>query len=203
MRICRFAYEIICDFSALSLVVLLLLAGCGPTRCKSGAVQITSEPRRPELAYYETVNRIGPPQDPQLLYLLMAHHSNSNAQATGVEFFSARLKEFGPLLTDVQKALYLSAIGLLRAQNASNVSLIHRIGQGHDIDAGSGKATFRRQDFCCQLDCRCSGSRAPQLLWPAAGGTRGAYLVYRECRQGAAGWLDAGSVLPSGQAGGR
>ena len=119
-------------FSALSLVVLLLLAGCGRTRSKSGAVQIPSEPRRPELAYYETVNRIGPPQDPQLLYLLMAQYSNSKAQATGVEFFSARLKEFGPLLTDVQKALYLSAIGLLRAQNASNVSLIHRIGYVKD-----------------------------------------------------------------------
>jgi glyoxylase-like metal-dependent hydrolase (beta-lactamase superfamily II) len=113
--------------SALSLVVLLLLAGCGPTRSKSGAVTVASEPRRPELTYYETVNRIGPPQDPQLLFLLMAQYSNSNAQAAGVEFFSARLKEFGPRLTDAQKALYLSAIALLRAQNASNVSLIHRI----------------------------------------------------------------------------
>src|SRR5262249_15161292 len=40
----------------------------------------------------------------------------------------ARLKEFGPKLTDVQKSLYLSIIGLLRAQHASSVPLIHRIG---------------------------------------------------------------------------
>jgi len=43
-------------------------------------------------------------------------------------FFSARLQEFGPRLTDAQEALYLSAIGLLRAQHASSVSLLHRAG---------------------------------------------------------------------------
>jgi glyoxylase-like metal-dependent hydrolase (beta-lactamase superfamily II) len=45
-----------------------------------------------------------------------------------VEFFSARLKEFDSRLTPVEKALYLSAIGLLRAQHASSISLLHRIG---------------------------------------------------------------------------
>jgi glyoxylase-like metal-dependent hydrolase (beta-lactamase superfamily II) len=57
----------------------------------------------------------------------MAQYSNANLQDEGAEFFSARLKEFGPRLTDAQKALYLSAIGLLRAQHASSISLLHRV----------------------------------------------------------------------------
>ena len=82
---------------------------------------------RPELEYLKAVNSVAPPRDPQLLFLLMAEYSNANRQGEGADFFSARLKEFGPRLTDAQKALYLSAIGLLRAQHASQVSLLHRI----------------------------------------------------------------------------
>jgi metallo-beta-lactamase superfamily protein len=83
---------------------------------------------RPELEYLKAINRVAPPRDPQLLFLLMGQYSNANLQADGAEFFSARLKEFEPRLTDAQKALYLSAIGLLRAQHASSVSLLHRVG---------------------------------------------------------------------------
>src|SRR6266852_9671669 len=66
---------------------------------------------RPDLEYLKAVNTAAPPRDPQLLFLLMAQYSNANLQDEGAEFFSARLKEFGPRLTDAQKALYLSAIG--------------------------------------------------------------------------------------------
>src|SRR5216683_2798746 len=90
---------------------------------------------RPELEYLKSINRVAPPREPQLLFLLMAEYSNSNRQGEGAEFFSARLKEFGPRLTDAQKALYLSAIGLLRAQHASSVSLLHRIGYVKDTMA--------------------------------------------------------------------
>src|SRR5258708_24059822 len=83
---------------------------------------------RPELEYLKAVNSVGPPRDPQLMFLLMAEYSNTNLQDEGAEFLSARLKEFGPRLTDPQKALYLSAMGLLRAQHASSVSLLHRVG---------------------------------------------------------------------------
>jgi glyoxylase-like metal-dependent hydrolase (beta-lactamase superfamily II) len=65
----------------------------------------------------------------------MAQYSNANLQVEGAEFFSARLKEFGPRLTDAQKALYLSAIGLLRAQHASSISLLHRVGYVKDTMA--------------------------------------------------------------------
>jgi glyoxylase-like metal-dependent hydrolase (beta-lactamase superfamily II) len=90
---------------------------------------------RPELEYLKAGNSVAPPLDPQLLFLLMAQYSNANLQGEGAEFFSARLKEFSPRLTDVQKALYLSAIGLLRAQHASSVSLLHRIGYVRDTIA--------------------------------------------------------------------
>src|SRR5215467_15776864 len=85
-----------------------------------------------EIEYLKTVNRAGPPQDPQLLFLLMGAFANANQQAEGAEFLSARLNEFAPRLTDAQKALYMSAIGLLRAQNASSISLFGRIGYVKD-----------------------------------------------------------------------
>src|SRR6516162_4379417 len=83
---------------------------------------------RPNLEYWKAVNMEGPPQDPQFLFLLMGEYANANMSAEGAEFFSARLKEFEPRLSDAQKALYLSAIGLLRAQHAHDVPLLHRIG---------------------------------------------------------------------------
>jgi glyoxylase-like metal-dependent hydrolase (beta-lactamase superfamily II) len=88
----------------------------------------SSASHHPDLDYLKAVNSVAPPRDPELLFLLMAGYSNANLQGEGVEFFSARLKEFDPRLTAAQKALYLSAIGLLRAQHASSVSLLHRIG---------------------------------------------------------------------------
>src|SRR5215471_13926488 len=90
-----------------------------------------SERSRPELEYLEVVNA-RPPKDPQLLFLLMAGYANANLQERGVEFLSARLNEFDQQLSDVQRSLYLSAIGLLRAQHASSVSLLHRIGYVND-----------------------------------------------------------------------
>src|ERR1700738_3640820 len=97
--------------SAVLLVLGILLVNLGvkPT----GA-----SPHRPELEYLKAVNSVAPPADSQLLFLLMGQYSNSNLQGEGAAFFSARLKEFGPRLTDAQRSFYLSAIGLLRAQHA-------------------------------------------------------------------------------------
>jgi glyoxylase-like metal-dependent hydrolase (beta-lactamase superfamily II) len=89
----------------------------------------------PELDYLKAVNSAGPPQDPQLLFLLMGAFANANQPAEGAEFLSARLNEFAPRLSDAQKALYLSAIGLLRAQHASSVSVFRRIGNVKDTIA--------------------------------------------------------------------
>src|SRR5690242_20490273 len=111
------------------LVLLMFLASVlgTPTRPGPGN-HVEAGSVRPELEYLKAVNSVAPPRDPQLLFLLMAEYSNANLQDEGAEFFSARMKEFSPRLTDAQKALYLSAIGLLRAQHASSVSLLHRIG---------------------------------------------------------------------------
>lgn len=87
----------------------------------------SSASRPPELEYLKAVNSVAPPHDPQLLFLLMAQYSNANLQGEGADFFSARLLEFEPRLTNAQKALYLGAIGLLRARHASSVPLLHRI----------------------------------------------------------------------------
>ncbi len=89
----------------------------------------------PDLEYLKAVNRVAPPKDPQLIFLLMAQYSNLNLQGEGAEFLSARFKEFGSRLADPQKALYLSAIALLRAQHASSVSLLHRMGYVNDTMA--------------------------------------------------------------------
>jgi glyoxylase-like metal-dependent hydrolase (beta-lactamase superfamily II) len=118
---------------------LVLMLGAGLLACfgknravRVGADQTQSASSRPELEYLKAVNSTSPPKDPQLLFLLMGAYSNANQQVEGAEFLSARLDEFGPRLNDVQKALYLSAIGLLRAQHASSVSLLHRIGYVKD-----------------------------------------------------------------------
>jgi glyoxylase-like metal-dependent hydrolase (beta-lactamase superfamily II) len=123
--------------TAIYAVAALLLASAvaflyETTAAEDTKVSSVTVSHRPELDYLKAVNSLAPPQDPQLLFLLMAQYSNANRQGEGAEFFSARLKEFGPRLTDVQKALYLSAIGLLRAQNASSVPLLHRIGYVKD-----------------------------------------------------------------------
>src|SRR6266481_5459922 len=75
------------------------------------------------------------PRIHNLLFLLMGAYANANQQVEGAEFLAARLNEFGPRLSDPQKALYLSAIGLLRGQHASSVSLLHRMGYVKDTIA--------------------------------------------------------------------
>src|SRR5258707_4805030 len=119
------------------LVVGAGLLACFPIdRTVRGSVdQTQSGSSRPELEYLKAVNSAAPPKDPQLLFLLMGAYANAKQQVEGAEFFSARLNEFGPRLSDPQKALYLSAIGLLRAQHASSVSLFRRIGYVKDTIA--------------------------------------------------------------------
>src|SRR5260370_21643540 len=99
----------------------------GTTVTEGGGINSPSGSHRPELEYLKAVNSVAPPRDPQLLFLLMAEYSNANMQAEGAELFSPRLKESGPRRTDAQKALYLSAIGLLRAQPPPASTVLHRV----------------------------------------------------------------------------
>src|SRR6266853_1480356 len=68
---------------------------------------------RPELEYLKVVNRAAPPQDPQLIFLLMGEFANAGRQREGAKFFADVTRDFAPRLTDTQKALYLSATALL------------------------------------------------------------------------------------------
>jgi glyoxylase-like metal-dependent hydrolase (beta-lactamase superfamily II) len=114
----------------------LFLIGLRGVRADVGArSQAETAVRPPELEYFKAINQAGPPKDPQLLFLLMAQYSNLNLQAEGAEFFAARFKEFQPRLTDPQKSLYLSATAVLRAQHASSVPLLGRIGYVNDTVA--------------------------------------------------------------------
>jgi hypothetical protein len=122
MRIAIYLFAALLVFGVLLAKLRATPARLGPGN-HGGASSV-----RPELEYLKAVNSVAPPRDPQLLFLLMAQYSNANLQGEGAEFFSARLKEFGPRVTEAQKALYLSAIGLLRAQYASSVPLLHRVG---------------------------------------------------------------------------
>src|SRR5215475_9262985 len=125
----------------LSLSVALVLGVLLLTGRSPATTPRDSEPGdRPEIAYLETINALAPPQDPQLLFILMGEYANANQPGRGVAFLSARLQEFAPRLTNVQKALYLSAIALLRAQNAASVPLWQRIGYVNDTIALLGEA---------------------------------------------------------------
>src|SRR5215471_14997269 len=109
------------------LIGLLVLAVAGFLVMRSGRDESHSASTSvPDLEYLKAINNTGPPQDPQLLFLLMTAYSNSNRPGEGAEFFSARLQEFEPRLTPVQKSLYLSIIGLLRAQHAASLPLLYR-----------------------------------------------------------------------------
>jgi glyoxylase-like metal-dependent hydrolase (beta-lactamase superfamily II) len=114
---------------AFLLIGLLVLVLGGFLVTRSGREESHSASASlPDLEYLKAVNTVGPPQDPELLFLLTTAYANANRQGEGVEFFSARVKEFEGRLTPVQKSLYLSTIGLLRAQHASSLSLLRRYG---------------------------------------------------------------------------
>jgi glyoxylase-like metal-dependent hydrolase (beta-lactamase superfamily II) len=110
-----------------ALIVLVLLISTA-SKVAERRPNASADTHSPNLEYLKAVNSVAPLKDPELLFLLMAEFANSNLHAEGADFFSARLKEFEPRLTPVQRSLYLSIIGLLRAQHASSVALVHRYG---------------------------------------------------------------------------
>ncbi|HEX7962373.1 MAG TPA: MBL fold metallo-hydrolase [Terriglobales bacterium] len=119
---------------ALLVVVIVIIFGSIVVVRTSRADSPTTS-RRPDLEYLKAVNSTGPPRDPELMFILMTEFANSNLHAEGADFFSARLKEYEPQLSPVQKSLYLGIIGLLRAQHASDVPLLRRYGYVKDIIA--------------------------------------------------------------------
>jgi hypothetical protein len=75
---------------------LFVLIAAAILMMKSGRAESHSASTSlPDLEYLKAINSVGPPEDPQVLFLLMTQYVNANRQGEGVEFFSARLKEFG------------------------------------------------------------------------------------------------------------
>jgi len=87
---------------------------------------------RPELAYLKLVNGWRPPADPQLAYLLMGQFANANRHAEGAALFEDLRRRFDGQLSDPQRAVYLTAIGSLRAGHANQVALFRRYGWVRD-----------------------------------------------------------------------
>src|SRR4030095_14346576 len=112
---------------ALPIGLLVLLAVGGFVVLRSGRDESHSASTSlPDLEYLKAINSTEPPQDPQLLFLLLTQYLNANRPGEGAEFFSARLEEFEELLTPVQRSIYLGIVGLLRAQHAASLSLLSR-----------------------------------------------------------------------------
>src|SRR5262245_38826464 len=89
-------------------VVLLIIGAAIVLR---GNEHASTKQHSADLEYLKAVNSVAPLKDPELLFVLMTEFANSNLQGEGAEFFSARLKQFEPQLTPVQKSLYLSIVG--------------------------------------------------------------------------------------------
>jgi glyoxylase-like metal-dependent hydrolase (beta-lactamase superfamily II) len=121
------------------LLCVLLLIVVAPVLLRSHDKR-SAKLHSPELEYLKSVNSVAPPKDPELMFILMSEFANGNLQDEGADFFGARLREFGPQLTPVQKSLYLGIIGLLRAQNASRVPLLKRYGYLKDAIANLDQA---------------------------------------------------------------
>src|SRR5215510_10951290 len=106
----------------LCVLLFMVVAGVVLQSCGKPSARLHNS----DLEYLKSTNSVAPPKDPELLFILMTEFANSNLQGEGAEFFSARLREFEPQLTPIQKSLYLGIIGLLRAQNAPSVPLLKR-----------------------------------------------------------------------------
>ena len=113
--------------SGVRVFLSVAVLSAGAAACRHGGAR-TASAARPELEYLKAVNSRRPPQDPQLLFLLMAEFANANRHREGAAFLQARLGQFDPRLTDPQKSLYLAAIGALRAGAAAGVPFFKRIG---------------------------------------------------------------------------
>jgi glyoxylase-like metal-dependent hydrolase (beta-lactamase superfamily II) len=85
--------------------------------------------------YLKTVSGLGPVQDPQILFLLMSQYLAANDTEGGIAYFQGLLQRYDASLTDPQRGLYLSAIGLLRASHAKDVFVLKRFGWVKDTSA--------------------------------------------------------------------
>jgi len=80
-----------------------------------------------ELEYLKAVNITGPTNDPGMVFLLMAEYLNSNQLESGINFFQTFIDTNEDQMRPDQKAIYLSALGVLRASYANHIPLLERV----------------------------------------------------------------------------
>lgn len=115
-------------------VSVLLFAGLSVC-AYPGVVAESVQGARPELEYLKQVNSAGPVADPQLIFLLMGQYLNAGQLEEGIGFFDRFLAQHGAALGPREQALYLAALGLLRAARANDVPLLRRVGWVRDTIA--------------------------------------------------------------------
>ncbi|MEM7448912.1 MAG: MBL fold metallo-hydrolase [Myxococcota bacterium] len=104
---------------------LLFVAGCA----QSVPPGQTVSPRRLGM---EAMVQADPAGEPRLLFLLLGHYGATGRQREGLAFFEAVLNHAGSdssssRLDPSTRALYLSVIGALRVQMASEIRLLRRV----------------------------------------------------------------------------
>lgn len=105
------------------LLIALSLLGNGCTTAPPAPPQTYHA----ELEYLKALHQAGPVAEPQLNAILMQQFLNANQFQAGIEFIESLLQKQGSQLTYEQKALYLSAVGVLGATSADQVPLLSRI----------------------------------------------------------------------------
>lgn len=97
-----------------------------------------------ELEYLEAVVDSAEALDPQMIFVLMGQYLNGNQQERGMAFYAGVLQARESLLSRPHKALYLSALALLRASHAQRIPHVQprRLGAGDHRHAGRGQAAL-------------------------------------------------------------
>jgi glyoxylase-like metal-dependent hydrolase (beta-lactamase superfamily II) len=100
-----------------------------------------------ELEYLKALHQAGSVKDPQLTAFLMQQFMNANQFQAGIAFFESLLQKNSSQLTSGQKALYLSALGVLRASRADQEPLLSRVAWVNDtVDRLENARTLTHND---------------------------------------------------------
>jgi glyoxylase-like metal-dependent hydrolase (beta-lactamase superfamily II) len=107
-------------------LILLIAASLIGSGCSSSSTA-PYQTYHPELEYLKSLHQTGPVSDPQIATTLMLQFMNANQLQPGIAFFESLLQKQKAQLSSEQEALYVVALGVLRASYANQVPLWRRI----------------------------------------------------------------------------